>query len=311
MSKVFVIGNGFDLDLGLKTKYIDFWKSDVFAPFRDKHSGLIRFLNEKAESDATWFDIETLLREYVRKHSNRSAYDINLVNPDDYAEEQSQFNQIRESLSLYLEREIRRRDLKDDSAAAKVLKVVAGMNFTYIYSFNYTDLHKIADKLQVTREFEYKDIHGRSSDLSLILGINDDVEVVENYEFSYKTFSPHYHSVPLKFDLEEANEVVIFGLAMGDIDYPYFQDFFRNLCNPRNDRKDSKRITIFTYNEDSRLSILRRLRQMNEKRVNYMFGQNDFTLIRTSVEDDKPKLEEFLDRMKMEVESDMSDIDSY
>lgn len=28
MKKVFVIGNGFDLDLGLKTRYIDFWNSN-------------------------------------------------------------------------------------------------------------------------------------------------------------------------------------------------------------------------------------------------------------------------------------------
>lgn len=311
MSKVFVIGNGFDLDLGLKTRYIDFWKSRIFEPHRNEDGGLIRFLNEKAKDEATWFDIEALLREYVRKHSNHSAYDVNKVNPNNFQEEQALFEQIETSLAQYLEQEISDRDLKVDSAAAKVLKAITDRGFSSIYSFNYTDMHKIADKLHVPRKFEYKDVHGRSSDNSLILGINDDVEVVENYEFAYKTFSPHYHSVPLKFDLEEADEVVIFGLAMGDIDYPYFQDFFGNICDPTCSRKDSKRITIFTYDEDSRLNILRRLRQMNERRVNYMFGQNVFTLIRTSVKDDEPKLAEFLNRMKEEAERDADDIDSY
>lgn len=89
-------------------------------------------------------------------------------------------------------------------------------------------------------------------------GYRKDVAVnrKENYEFAYKTFSPYYHSVPLKFDLEDADEVVIFSLAMGDIDYPYFQDFFRNLCDPENRRKNAKRVTIFTYDESSGTELM-------------------------------------------------------
>ena len=114
MSKVFIIGNGFDLDLGLKTRYIDFWKSEVFEPHRNENEGLIHFLDEKANDKATWFDIEALLREYVRKHSNRSAYDVNKVSPNNFQEEQAQFAQIENSLAQYLEEEISNRNLKVD-----------------------------------------------------------------------------------------------------------------------------------------------------------------------------------------------------
>lgn len=52
-------------------------------------------------------------------------------------------------------------------------------------------------------------------------------------------------------------------------------------------------------NEASRIEILRQLREMNEKRVKYMYGQNEFSFIRTSVEEDKPKLMKFLNNLLM------------
>ncbi|MBP5517465.1 MAG: hypothetical protein J6X91_02220 [Bacteroidales bacterium] len=50
---VLVIGNGFDLDLGLKTSYKDFWESE-FCP-KDYPSPLIRHLNSQ------WLTIWMLL----------------------------------------------------------------------------------------------------------------------------------------------------------------------------------------------------------------------------------------------------------
>lgn len=302
MSKVLIIGNGFDLDLGLKTRYIDFWRSDIFEEYRNHYSygGLVSFLNSKANDSSTWFDIESLLREFVHLDQNHSSI-YSHVSENEHSNTKEEFEKIRESLSSYLEVQVSHQKLNESSAAAQVLRAFVALDSAIIYTFNYTDLYKIAEKLLITEQFDYKDVHGRSSNKSLILGINDEVDVVNNYEFAYKTFSPYYHSVPLKFDLEEANDVIIFGLAMGDIDYPYFQDFFRKLCAPENSRKNAKRVTIFTYDEASRMNILRQLRAMNEKRVNYMFGQNQFEFIRTGVESDKYKLTRFLRRLTEEV----------
>lgn len=49
------------------------------------------------------------------------------------------------------------------------------------------------------------------------------------------------------------------------------------------------------------MKVLRQLRAMNEKRVNYMFGQNQFEFIRAGVESDKYKLTRFLRRLTEEV----------
>lgn len=299
MSKVFIIGNGFDLDLGLKTRYIDFWKSELFENYRrTKRNGLIAFLNRKADENSSWFDIEALLREYVHLADEHTD---NNVSPNDFERDKNEFNEIRLNLASFLELQIEHQTLNKRTMAARVLKEMVKVDSLAVYTFNYTNLYKIAEKLEICQKFDYKSVHGRSSDKTLILGINDDVDVVPNFEFTYKTFSPYYQSVPLRFDLEEADEVVIFGLAMGNIDYPYFQDFFRHICNPKNSRDDRKRVTIFTYDENSRLSILRRLRAMNEKRVNYMFGQNEFEFIRTSDPNDELKLARFLRRLEKEI----------
>ncbi len=65
---VLVIGNGFDLDLGLKTSYKDFWES-VFCP-KDYPSPLIRHLNSPWYKDldaVRWYDLENELHFFAIK----------------------------------------------------------------------------------------------------------------------------------------------------------------------------------------------------------------------------------------------------
>ena len=65
---VLIIGNGFDLDLGLKTSYKDFWESE-FCP-KDYPAPLIRHLNNKWDEDldsVRWYDLENELRTYAKK----------------------------------------------------------------------------------------------------------------------------------------------------------------------------------------------------------------------------------------------------
>lgn len=62
---VLILGNGFDLDLGLKTSYKDFWESE-FCP-KDYPAPLINHLNEKWGDDLTnvrWYDMENELLNY-------------------------------------------------------------------------------------------------------------------------------------------------------------------------------------------------------------------------------------------------------
>lgn len=64
---VLVIGNGFDLDLGLKTSYKDFWESE-YCP-KDYPSPLIRHLNGPWYEDldtVRWYDLENELYNFAK-----------------------------------------------------------------------------------------------------------------------------------------------------------------------------------------------------------------------------------------------------
>ena len=62
---VLIIGNGFDLDLGMHTSYRDFAKSKLWpfdSPIYDK--GLGYYLNQKKHTE-NWFDLERELANYA------------------------------------------------------------------------------------------------------------------------------------------------------------------------------------------------------------------------------------------------------
>ena len=62
---VLILGNGFDLDLGLKTSYKDFWESE-FCP-KDYPAPLIHHLNKRWDKNleaVRWYDLENELLNY-------------------------------------------------------------------------------------------------------------------------------------------------------------------------------------------------------------------------------------------------------
>lgn len=75
MSKILIIGNGFDLNLGLKTSYSDFLASNEFLELSEDSSNLlVNYLNEQAKAshkDRFWVDIEHELKSYATALSFR------------------------------------------------------------------------------------------------------------------------------------------------------------------------------------------------------------------------------------------------
>lgn len=285
-----IIGNGFDLDLGRKTKYSDY-RSSRYWPFTSlDHNGLGYYIENYAKSNSNWFDIEELLRAYGEidskeyKKTNSSLKSIS-INQDEL-----DFRFLNKRMSKYIE-SINLTPIKTDSAAARILNAVLSNGTYKIYSFNYSSLKSIARLTGYPHHFDHEHVHGLAANKSAILGVDDDVDLRKGYDFMYKTFSRFYESHPIQYDLKDADEIIFFGLSLGRIDYPYFQDFFRLLCESEHrDRANSKKVTIITYDEYSRRQILRQLREMNQKRTNYLFGLNDVGFICTSANEPKINL---------------------
>ena len=61
-NNVLILGNGFDIDLGLQTTYGAFMKSSW--PFTEETDGLAKFLRDKFK-DQNWIDFEHSFLEYI------------------------------------------------------------------------------------------------------------------------------------------------------------------------------------------------------------------------------------------------------
>ena len=138
-NRVLILGNGFDLDLGWNTRFSDFMKSQDWP--QNNHSGSILHHLERCRDLTDWFDLEYQIGVYASGMATRGdskrSHDIN----------REYFQKMVDGFKMYL-LEATAEPIKSDSIAAIALNAILNnLNFTSIYSFNYSSLHKIAEQL--------------------------------------------------------------------------------------------------------------------------------------------------------------------
>ena len=320
MNNVFIIGNGFDLDLGLPTKYSDFAASKYWPVDKNNirvndeklpsNSGVIRLYHtthtptleeavETAKNRETWFDLEQELLNYAKqydsKHPNYNYF--NREKPYEIKNNVDFFNKLRSSLNDYILEVQSNHTIKKECIACDVLKAVINNGyFDNIYSFNYTDLNAISKMLGATADIKYIHLHGNVTDKTSILGV-DETELRKGYESFHKSSSRYYRSHDIYNSLTSAEEIVIFGLSFGSIDYSYFDMFFKQLSEGESIKEEKKKyITVFTKDDNSRLSIISNLRNMGIN-IQRLYAQSHFQIICTSDDGEKKELSDFYNRL--------------
>lgn len=270
-NRLLILGNGFDLSLGRETRYSDFAKSRFWP--ENLKSELFSYLEEKANLER-WFDLESELARYIQTVRKESSAYVT-TRPGRAKQDRADFKEIVEALIAYL-KNVERKDVNCDSIAAKVFRLACWDSaFSKIYSFNYTDLDKLSEKLNLAGVPIVEYVHGCLADDSAILGINDTEDTLGGlYDFMRKSFNPHYSSHPVSYDLKTADEVVFFGHSLGDNDYHYFQSFFRHQCKENLAPEEKRTITIFTKDENGRMAIMRTLHKMNDGKTSLLFQNN-------------------------------------
>lgn len=284
--KLLIIGNGFDIDLGLNTGYKDFVNSEYFKSCLHKNALFNYIYSSFEDNDKKWIDVENVLLEYSKNQ---------LVGIDNKAIKN--FQELRCSLMEYLKNMDLQSKLNPDSVAARLLRKVLDDGYFNILSFNYTNLNEIVYCLGINKLTNYIHVHGSLLNNSIIVGFQDDVDVLPSKYFMIKSHSPYYRSCNVRERLEKANEIIFFGHSLGSTDYHYFSDFFKKQSGLTSEQIDSKKIRIFTYDENSRLEILSQLREMNERRVNYLYDLNDFRIFRTSSPKDREEIDDYLKQL--------------
>lgn len=321
MGNVFIIGNGFDLDLGLPTKYSDFANSEFWpkaAPKskvtfeemkREMKRGIFSTIPEtpklehaieNAKNKSTWFDLEKELLDYAKEYdqTNSNYTRFSSESQTEVVSNVDYYKKLCNSLNDYIKQVQEKQKIIKDSTACKVIKTISENDFfNSIYSFNYTDLNLIARQIGITHEINYTHLHGKVSDASIILGV-DETSLRKGYEIFHKSSSRHYRSHDLYNALSSAYEIVIFGLSFGSIDYSYFDKFFKQLSEEESitDRQ-KQHITIFTKDDNSRLSIITNLRNMGIN-IQRLYAQSHFQIICTSDDGEKKELSDFYKRLE-------------
>ena len=73
MSTVFLIGNGFDLSCGMKTRYVDVY--NTYCPLHESDTEKIqKFKKEISEDYKTWSDFEEGMAEYAKSLDSEDTF---------------------------------------------------------------------------------------------------------------------------------------------------------------------------------------------------------------------------------------------
>lgn len=289
--KVFlVLGNGFDLSLGLLTSYNSFLESDIFKKKvnikhypnakMDEHDRNIHNYLTMQKRLKDWIDVEMELMKYasqqrVEYHNDKGGVH-SLQNVSD--------NNIRNSyqiLCLDLQAYMMNLDyslLRKDALALNLFRMIVASRHSKVVSFNYTELNRLLEG-KARCDIEY--IHGNVNN-GIILGFQRHDNMAAGYDYMIKSENPNYKSCHLFDKMREADETIIFGHSLGVTDHCYFSQFFdeQTSTTARN-----KRLTIFTLNVQSKESIVRQMVTLSGGKYREFQDNTDVTIIETKNND--------------------------
>lgn len=315
LKQLFVLGNGFDICLGFKTRYSDFVGSEEWNEMYEKRlkenpkPKLLQYLYGKKFTDE-WYDIEAALLDYVSQKPDGSF--INNLPSD-----REDYELVCQALVLYISNQFRRNQPEIwNTPAGRLLNQLTSLwMYHKIYTFNYTPIDWMA-RLSSQNNFDHRfvnfsSLHGKIpeddikhnvNNAKIILGIEvDDMRrIAPGYSFLIKSNNPIYSNTNLVHDLQHFKEVVIFGHSLDSMDFFYFEDYFKMLT--QNEDIDRK-LTIITKDEESRTNILDNIRK-NRISVLKIFAHTEVEFILTSNwedenSEDSKKLEALIDRIPL------------
>lgn len=255
-----IIGNGFDLDMGLHTRYSEFWDSDRWKEIKNTcpEQYLITSL-ERYRITNYWFDLESglqdgaakLLKKLNGRFDNRNYYDS--------------FQILKSELKSYIQNQQESFEPNTNSVAEQILHTIDSNNsLKSVYTFNYTDIKDICKRFHISELPPVNYIHGSlypNDDIILGIEVEEFSSIPSQLTFLIKSNNPYYHSSNLLDDMEMSENVIFFGHSINGMDFPYFKDFFERLVGLPRELHKKKNVTIITYDMESEMQIKDNLRR--------------------------------------------------
>lgn len=266
---VLIVGNGLDLNLGVKTGYCDFIKSEHFKKLIQRNNELAVHLSVRNGLE-NWIDIENELKNYSSIHKGSK--------PNFFSE----FKDLSDALVIYL------KDLKIDiDKSTKSYKLIkeASKHISLILDFNYTStIQKILTNIEDTGSkltVDHVKIHGCLDKNNIIFGVEDTAGIFRNDIFLKKSVNKNFQAVDFSDIIKSCHNFMIFGHSLGETDHMYFEDYFRNSVVSKNDNEEVKKISIYYYGEDSYYQLFAQIDNLTSKRITKFRQYNVVDLIDT------------------------------
>lgn len=280
---VLIIGNGFDIELGLQSSYSQFamspeWKDlvrnkiEAYNLYQAEDS-LVLFI-EKARLKDNWFDIELCIHDFISAKYSISKDTVKIVKSD--------FEDLKSSLQGYLCRITDDYNLNKESNARLLLSKVVGCPFgSYIASFNYTDSLRLCDLQRDPSITDFTYIHGNLN-TGIVLGCdkfdNENVNRTLSFLYKYNMLNKTNHIVA---SMRQSREIVFYGHSVNEMDFSYFKDFFMYVSKPLAPYPP-RRLTFITKDEDSIRDIKDNMRNQGISLVDMYCNLETFDFILSS-----------------------------
>lgn len=277
---ILVIGNGFDINLGLPTSYSSLIESEEFTNEIQRGNRLCLFLNNR--SNDNWNNLERNLVNYA---DTKPKYDefyneyLRLTTVvSDYYSRVDNFFDIKESIAsnLIIQQYLNGANHKGNQlivlnfnytlTIAKVLKKYTGKhmyNFLYYSDMVMSVLDAIYGEGQFHSQLsQVKVVHPHGESNNIILGVSD-YDEVGDYIFLKKSVNRNFIPSFRTENLLKADSLIFFGFSFGETDHHYFKELFSILT-----QIGGKEVIIYYFGEEDRLKIIKQL---------YTLTNNDYT----------------------------------
>ncbi|MDN3657429.1 AbiH family protein [Ferruginibacter paludis] len=270
LKKVVIIGNGFDLSLGLKTSYGDFIKSTQFQQLLDNKNSIAEKLHQRY-NEANWIDIENQLKKISVSLKKDEDKDI-----------KPEFTLLCDALMSYLGT-IDYPQINMSSNAVKFLEHVV-IDECIILDYNYTSATEIIlKKIGITNgeiSSWLKKVHGSLAAKNIIFGIEDSAKIRKRDVFLKKSSNNFYNAFALEKLMNASRDLHIFGHSLGESDHSYFKSFFVE----RTKRTNLAKGTIYLHHFGSNAldSLNSEIDQMTGNKMNLFKRYSPIELIDSS-----------------------------
>lgn len=293
-----IVGNGFDIDMGLPSRYSDFIRS---KEWNDAVSGFNIYLQQKdyqnhsliaqlqmASTNSQWFDIEQEIHKFIVSHPDNTERDIRNI--------KSEFDVVKKALTQYLQRITTHFTADREKLSTYLMYRLRECPLTVmeIY-FNYTNPNeylKLPLQMEVFNGAQHwvTYVHGslRFNDIVLGCDLQPGERVNRLLSFMYK-YSQLHKANHVARNILEAKEIIFFGHSINEMDFGYFKEFFRVASASPN---PIRHLTIITYDDESERNIKDNIRNQGISVTDLYSNLWTFDFIHTSklyANDDKEK----------------------